>query len=80
MSKKVSGDYCTKRLLKELKDFIHDPHPICSSVRMKDDDLREWEATITGPPNSVYEEGVFKLCFKFPKSYPIEPPKVGHLV
>ena len=47
-----------------------------SSANLKDENLYEWIATIQGPPNSVYEGGVFVLDIHLSPEYPYTPPKV----
>jgi len=39
----------------------------------------EWEFCIIGPPDSLYEHGIFKGVILFPDNYPIRPPKVKFL-
>lgn len=40
------------------------------------DNLFKWLATITGVPGTAYEGLTFKLCLKFPASYPYAAPTV----
>jgi len=43
------------------------------------DNLRYFNVTITGPSQSAYESGIFKLELFLTAAYPMEPPKVRFL-
>uniref|UniRef100_A0A671G5U3 UBC core domain-containing protein n=1 Tax=Rhinolophus ferrumequinum TaxID=59479 RepID=A0A671G5U3_RHIFE len=43
---------------------------------VNDNDLYRWEVLIIGPPDTLYEGGVFKAHLTFPKDYPLQPPKM----
>ena len=67
-----------KRIGKELNDLMKSPDeypdvvfgPVCEN------DLFNHKATILGPKNSPYENGIFFLNVKLPKDYPFKPPKI----
>lgn len=39
-------------------------------------DMFTWEAMIQGPEGTPYEGGVFPAILRFPKDYPLNPPKM----
>uniref|UniRef100_A0A3B3DBB4 Ubiquitin-conjugating enzyme E2G 1a (UBC7 homolog, yeast) n=1 Tax=Oryzias melastigma TaxID=30732 RepID=A0A3B3DBB4_ORYME len=47
-----------------------------SAGLIEDSDLYRWEVLIIGPPDTLYEGGVFKAHLTFPKDYPLRPPKM----
>ena len=38
--------------------------------------IRHWKGKLNGPPDSVYEGGVFQIDIKIPEKYPYVPPKM----
>lgn len=43
---------------------------------MTEDNFFEWEAIISGPPETPFEGGIFTARLEFPTSYPLNPPKM----
>lgn len=64
------------RLAIEMESMSRDPPPGCSASPISPNELDKWIAVITGPPGSVYEDGIFELLIVFPPFYPFSPPKV----
>lgn len=43
---------------------------------VEDADIRKLEGFIRGPPDTPYENGVFRLSIRLPNEYPFKPPQV----
>lgn len=64
-----------KRLQQEFKQCNKDPNPFYS-VDIVNNNLFEWDFIIFGPPDTLYEGGIFKGKMVFEQSYPMKPPSV----
>ncbi len=49
------------------------------SVKLVNDELIHWNATIIGPVGSPFEGGNFTLDITFPSEYPFKPPVIKFL-
>ncbi|XP_026806153.1 ubiquitin-conjugating enzyme E2 T-like isoform X1 [Rhopalosiphum maidis] len=65
----------TPRLKKELGQLLDKP-PFGMKVNVKEGSTSVLEAELSGPKDSPYENGVFKLQIELPVKYPFEPPRV----
>ncbi|XP_066249467.1 ubiquitin-conjugating enzyme E2 T-like [Euwallacea similis] len=66
------------RMKRELAKLANaDSKDIC--VFSKNDNLSVLEAQILGPPNTPYENGIFKLEIVIPEKYPFTPPSIKFL-
>jgi len=70
----------SKRLFKEYKGLSSDPPEGITAGPVTEDDMFVWEALIQGPEGTPFEGGVFPAELKFPKDYPLAPPKMKFLV
>ena len=65
-----------KRLMHEYKELtVNSPDGITAGP-MNEDNFLEWEALISGPPDTPYEGGIFEAKLIFPRDYPLSPPKM----
>ncbi|KAL5383703.1 Ubiquitin-conjugating enzyme E2 7 [Paraphaeosphaeria sporulosa] len=70
----------SKRLFKEYRDLSSNPPDGITAGPVTEDDMFVWEALIQGPEDTPFEGGVFPAELKFPKDYPLAPPKMKFLV
>lgn len=63
-----------KRLMVELKEIKKDPNHLYSIS--PSDDFLTWEFIVIGPPDTLYEGGIYSGKMIFPKNYPSAPPEV----
>ncbi|KAF1348186.1 ubiquitin-conjugating enzyme/RWD-like protein [Delphinella strobiligena] len=66
-----------KRIMNELGQINSDPVPGTVVSLPNEQDIFKWEAIMTGPAESVYAGGKFKLEVTLPKEYPFKPPVIS---
>ena len=64
-----------KRLQKELQELKKNPVENCSAG-IADNDIKKWQATIFGPSDTPYHNGIFYLTIEFTDEFPFKPPIV----
>ena len=69
-----------KRLHDELKNLQKEPLlNLGCTVGLNNDNIYQWRATMRGPKDSLYKEGLFYIELAFPENYPESPPKIRFL-
>ena len=63
-----------RRIMRELTELKEEHISNVLSFGPIGNDLFHWEAVITGPENSLYEGGIFKLDCIIPRNYPFVEP------
>jgi len=63
------------RLKKEYKRIEKEPVEFIEAAP-EENDILTWHYTIRGPPNSLYEGGIYWGKVMFPKQYPYKPPSI----
>mmetsp|Transcript_25981 Transcript_25981/g.84009 ORF Transcript_25981/g.84009 Transcript_25981/m.84009 type:complete len:152 (+) Transcript_25981:289-744(+) len=67
-----------RRIVKETQRLTQEPVPGISATPYEDN-LRYFNVLISGPTESPYDGGIFKLELFLPEDYPMAPPKVRFL-
>lgn len=75
-------NFCTKRILTELKELANDSshylyvdnNLIANIDDIEENDYRTIYCNIYGPKYTPYENAIFKLCIKLSNDYPYNPP------
>ncbi|CAL9159341.1 unnamed protein product, partial [Musa hybrid cultivar] len=63
-------------LQKQLRDLMKNPVDGFSAGLVDDSNVFEWNVTIIGPPDTLYDGGYFNAIMSFPSNYPNSPPSV----
>mmetsp|Transcript_14421 Transcript_14421/g.40954 ORF Transcript_14421/g.40954 Transcript_14421/m.40954 type:complete len:172 (+) Transcript_14421:48-563(+) len=61
-------------LRRQLKDLMRSPLEGFSAGLVDDTNIFEWQITVMGPPDTLYEGGCFNAVMSFPPDYPNNPP------
>lgn len=64
------------RILGEYKELQKEEYQHISAGPIDEENIFLWKATIHGPDNTPYRNGIFELEIVLPKRYPFEPPSV----
>nr|GAT51045.1 ubiquitin-conjugating enzyme [Mycena chlorophos] len=66
----------TLLLRRQLAELTKHPVEGFSAGLVDENDFYEWEIMIIGPPDTLYEGGIFKARLSFPSEFPLLPPKM----
>lgn len=75
----MGSSVAQKRLFHEYRTLSTSPPDGITAGPLNEDDLFLWEALIQGPEGTPFEGGIFPAELKFPKDYPLNPPKMKFL-
>ena len=45
------------------------------SIGLFEDNVYIWDVSLIGPSDTIFENGIYECQIKFPKEYPMKPPK-----
>ena len=71
----MSSSSARKRLLRDFQKIQSDP-PEGISGTPSESNIMIWSAVIFGPPDTPFEDGIFKLSLEFTEEYPNRAPTV----
>lgn len=61
-------------MMAEYKQLLSNPPEGIIAGPVSEENFFEWEAVVTGPEGTVFEDGVFHATLHFPQDYPLSPP------
>ena len=62
------------RIMKEIEELYSDPPDNVTAGPIDEKNIYHWIATIEGPDDTDYKDGVFIVDIQIPKEYPFKPP------
>lgn len=65
-----------KRLFKELEAINQSENVPFTAGLVDDDDPYNWQLSIEGPADTIYDGYHFLATLRFPEDYPMQPPKM----
>lgn len=65
-----------RRINKERISLERDPLESCSAAPSRDADVHHWTGSISGPPNTPYQNGTFNITINLPEDYPRTAPRI----
>ena len=65
-----------RRLMSEHSSLTASPPDGIMAGPLSEENFFVWEAAITGPEATPFEDGVFLARLSFPRDYPLSPPKM----
>ena len=63
-----------KRLQHDYKEYLKNPNYFYS-IEPDNNNFYLWNILLIGPPDTIFEGGIFKCQMIFPKNYPFSPPE-----
>eukprot|EP00892_Ulva_mutabilis_P009528 jgi/Ulvmu1/6948/UM033_0005.1 len=69
------SDHAALLLRRQLRDLSKCPVDYFSAGLVDDSNVFEWDVTIIGPSDTIFEGGFFKGVLTFPQDYPNSPPE-----
>ena len=63
-----------RRLQSELKEMSKDPNELFS-VCPSENNFYQWNISMFGPTNTIFEGALIKACIEFPNEYPNKAPQ-----
>ncbi|GAA5834199.1 hypothetical protein JCM5353_006948 [Sporobolomyces roseus] len=75
----MSNSSASLQLTRQLQQLRKHPVEGFSAGLVDDDNVFEWEITIFGPQDTLYEGGFFRALLNFPQDFPLRPPKMKFL-